>query len=64
MIKIENLSKSYSGNPVIKGLSLHIQPGEFVFLQGESGSGKSTLLNFCIVIWKITRVKYGSMKNH
>lgn len=44
MIKIENLSKSYNGDPVIKGLNLHIKAGEFIFLQGESGSGKSTLL--------------------
>jgi cell division transport system ATP-binding protein len=44
MIKIENLSKAYNGNPVLKRLSLHVKPGEFVFLQGESGSGKSTLL--------------------
>jgi cell division transport system ATP-binding protein len=44
MIKIENLSKAYNGDTVIKGLNLHIQQGEFIFLQGESGSGKSTLL--------------------
>lgn len=44
MIKIEKLSKSYNGDSVINGLSLHIHTGEFVFLQGESGSGKSTLL--------------------
>jgi ABC-type bacteriocin/lantibiotic exporter with double-glycine peptidase domain len=44
MIKIENLSKSYNGDPVIKGLNLHIRAGEFISLQGESGSGKSTFL--------------------
>jgi cell division transport system ATP-binding protein len=44
MIKIENLSKSYNGDLVIKGLNLHIKAGEFIFLQGESGSGKSTFL--------------------
>jgi cell division transport system ATP-binding protein len=44
MIKIENLSKSYNGDPVINGLNLHIRAGEFIFLQGQSGSGKSTLL--------------------
>jgi cell division transport system ATP-binding protein len=44
MIIIENLSKSYNGDPVIKGLNIHIKAGEFIFLQGESGSGKSTFL--------------------
>jgi cell division transport system ATP-binding protein len=44
MIKIENLTKSYNGSPVINALNLTIKSGEFVFFQGESGSGKSTLL--------------------
>jgi cell division transport system ATP-binding protein len=44
MIRVNHLTKSYNGNPVLKDLNLSIQPGEFVFLQGASGSGKSTLL--------------------
>jgi cell division transport system ATP-binding protein len=36
--------KSYGDTPIIRGMDLHIDKGEFVFLQGSSGSGKSTLL--------------------
>ena len=45
MIKIEDLTVSYSDTPVLKHLNLQIEDGECVVLTGESGSGKSTLLN-------------------
>lgn len=47
MLSITNLSYSYgagSGGPVIEGLSLNVQQGEFISLVGASGCGKSTLL--------------------
>ena len=44
MIKVFNLYKSYGGvSPVLSGISLDIQVGEFVFLTGQSGAGKTTL---------------------
>jgi putative ABC transport system ATP-binding protein len=47
MLQIEQLSKSFSGTPVFREVTLHLARGEFVALLGESGVGKSTLLN-CI----------------
>ena len=45
MIKLKNVSKEYiEGVPAINDLTMHIEPGEFVFVVGESGSGKSTLI--------------------
>jgi NitT/TauT family transport system ATP-binding protein len=35
---------SYSGSPVLEGLSLAVRPGEVLVLTGPSGCGKSTVL--------------------
>lgn len=49
MIVLENVSKEYSnGVAAIKGISLHIERGEFVFVVGDSGSGKSTLIKLLL----------------
>lgn len=47
IIKIENLSKSFLKNEVLKGINLSVDKGEVISIIGSSGSGKSTLLR-CI----------------
>lgn len=46
MIELKNIVKSFPNTPVpvLKGINLKIEDGDFISLVGKSGSGKSTLL--------------------
>ncbi len=43
-IILSNISKSYSGIPAVRNLTLNIREGEFLTLLGPSGCGKTTTL--------------------
>ncbi len=54
MLKIRNLEAGYDKLKVLKGVSLHVNPGEIVTIIGANGAGKTTLLNTIASIVKPT----------
>ncbi len=44
ILEVKGLSAGYGNGDVIRGVSLTVEPGEFVAVLGKNGSGKSTLI--------------------
>ena len=47
LLNIEAVTKSYGTLEALRGVDLHIGPGELVGLLGPNGAGKSTLFQIC-----------------
>jgi arginine/lysine/histidine transport system ATP-binding protein len=57
VIKVENLSKQFGHNEVLKNISTSIPAGEVVAIIGPSGSGKSTFLRCLNLLEEPTKGK-------
>jgi branched-chain amino acid transport system ATP-binding protein len=58
MLTLKSLQSGYGPLPVLKGISLHVRPGEVVTLIGGNGAGKSTTLR---TICGLLRARKGSI---
>ena len=52
ILKLENISKSFSGIPILINVSLDLYPGEVHCLVGHNGAGKSTLIKILSGVYK------------
>lgn len=53
MIKVENITKSFGDNEVLKGITLNVAKGQVTAVIGPSGSGKSTMLRSIIGLERV-----------
>jgi ABC-type branched-subunit amino acid transport system ATPase component len=54
VLRAAGVVAGYGGDPVIRGVTVHAEPGEVVSLVGANGSGKSTLLKSLVGVVRIS----------
>jgi branched-chain amino acid transport system ATP-binding protein len=58
-LRAEGVTAGYGGDPIIRGITVGVDPGEVISLVGPNGSGKSTLLKGLV---GVVRVSAGQVK--
>ena len=59
MLVLSNISVSYDGSRILRGVSLEVAPGQVVCLMGRNGVGKTTTLK---AIVGLVKTDTGSVK--
>src|SRR5439155_768432 len=55
MIRLDDVWKSYTGAPALRGVTLSVADGDALLVTGPSGAGKSTLLRLIFAAEKADR---------
>jgi ABC-type branched-subunit amino acid transport system ATPase component len=58
-LRADGVTAGYGGDPVIRGITVRVEPGQVVSLVGANGSGKSTLLKSLV---GVVRVSSGTVR--
>jgi len=53
MLSLTNISASYEGSRILRGVSLNVEPGAVVCLMGRNGVGKTTTLKSIVGLVKL-----------
>lgn len=59
MIETRALTKNFGLKPVLRGVDLRLEPGEFAALMGPNGAGKTTLLR---ILATLARPTFGAVR--